>query len=275
MFGYGVKTMESHATIPGSTPLLEFRNITVYRGDNVALNDLSLTIPAGQHVAIIGPNGSGKSTLIRTIMRYNHPVKRYKPVMKIFGRSDWHIQNMRELLAIVSSEMVRACSRDATGRSVVLSGFFSSFELWPQHTVSPEMEARGEEVMRLMEAEHLRDKPVNEMSSGEAKRMVIGRALVNKPRALLLDEPSNSLDLRSIAELRETLRKIAATGTSLIVVTHHLPDILPEVSRIILLKDGKVFADGAKEELLTSATLSNVFGLPVEVIKQAGYYNCW
>jgi len=121
----------------------------------------------------------------------------------------------------------------------------------------------------------LRDKPVNEMSSGEAKRMVIGRALVNKPRALLLDEPSNSLDLRSIAELRETLRKIAATGTSLIFVTHHLPDILPEVSRIILLKDGKVFADGAKEELLTSATLSDVFGLPVEVIKQAGYYNCW
>ncbi len=160
-------------------PLLDFRNITVYRGDNVALNDLSLTIPAGQHVAIIGPNGSGKSTLIRTIMRYNHPVKRYKPVMKIFGRSDWHIQNMRELLAIVSNDMVRACSRDATGRSVVLSGFFSSFELWPQHTVSPEMEARGEEVIQLMEAEHLRDKPVNEMSSGEAKRMVIGRALVN------------------------------------------------------------------------------------------------
>lgn len=258
-----------------SPPLLDFRNITVYRANNIALNGLSLTIPAGEHVAIIGPNGSGKSTLIRTIMRYNHPVKRYKPVMNLFGRSDWHIQNMRELLGIVSNEMVRACSRAATGRSVVLSGFFSSFELWPQHRVSPAMEARGEQVLRLMDAEHLSAKLVDAMSSGEAKRVVIGRALVNRPRALLLDEPSNSLDLRSIAELRETLRKIAAAGTSLIFVTHHLPDILPEVSRIILLKDGRIFADGTKQELLNSAVLSDLFGLPVKVSEQAGYYNCW
>ncbi len=256
-------------------PLLDFRNITVYRGGNIALNGLSLTIPAGQHVAIVGPNGSGKSTLIRTVMRYNHPVKRYKPVMNLFGRSDWRVQNMRGLLGIVSNDMVRACSRSATGRSVVLSGFFSSFELWPQHRVSPEMEARGEEALRLMEAERLRDKPVDEMSSGEAKRIVIGRALVNRPRALLLDEPSNSLDLRSMAELRKTLRKVAAAGTSLIFVTHCLPDILPEVSRIVLLKDGRVFADGTKEELLNSAVLSALFGLPVRVSEQAGYYTCW
>lgn len=256
-------------------PLLDFRNITVYRGGNLALNGLSLTIPAGAHTAILGPNGSGKSTLIRTIMRYNHPVKRYKPTMNLCGRSDWHIQNMRGLLGIVSNDMVRACSRAATGRSVVLSGFFSSFELWPQHRVSPAMEARGEEVLRLMEAEHLRGKPVNEMSSGEAKRIVIGRALVNNPRALLLDEPSNSLDLRALAELRGTLRKVAAAGTSLIFVTHCLPDILPEVSRIVLLKNGRVFADGTKEELLNSAVLSEVFGLPVRVVEQDGYYNCW
>ena len=260
---------------PNGPPLLDFRNITVYRGGNIALNGLSLTIPAGRHTAILGPNGSGKSTLIRTIMRYNHPVKRYKPVMNLFGRSDWHVQNMRGLLGIVSNDMVRACSRSATGRSVVLSGFFSSFELWPQHRVSPEMEARGEEALRLLEAERLRDKPVDEMSSGEAKRIVIGRALVNRPRALLLDEPSNSLDLRSMAELRKTLRKVAAAGTTLLFVTHHLADILPEVSRIVLLKDGRVFADGSKEELLNAAVLSELFGQPVKVSEQAGYYNCW
>ena len=256
-------------------PLLDFRNITVYRGENVALDGLSLTIPAGMHTAVLGPNGSGKSTLIRTIMRYNHPVKRYKPVMNLCGRSDWHVQDMRGLLGIVSNDMVRACSRSATGRSVVLSGFFSSFELWPQHRISPEMEARGEETLRLMEAEHLRGKTVDAMSSGEAKRIVIGRALVNKPRALLLDEPSNSLDLRALAELRKTLRKVAAAGTSLIFVTHCLSDILPEVSRIVLLKAGRVFADGTKQELLNSAALSEVFGLPVRVVEQDGYYHCW
>ena len=246
-------------------PLLDFRNITVYRGETLALDSVSLSIPCGQHLAIIGPNGSGKSTLIRTMMRYDHPVRRYGPVMKVFGRSDWHVHDMRKLIAVVSNEMVQACSKSATGRSVVLSGYYSSFELWPQHPVTDVMEARGEEVLRLMHAEHLRDKPVNAMSTGEAKRVVIGRALVNEPRALLLDEPSNGLDLRAAIELRDTL----------IYVTHHLPDIIPEVSRVILLKDGRLHADGPKERLLANDVLSQVYGTAIEVETKGGYYNCW
>ena len=256
-------------------PLLDFRNITVYRGDTLALKDISLRVPCGQHVAIIGPNGSGKSTLIRTMMRYDHPVRRYRPVMKLFGRSDWHVHDMRKLIGIVSNEMVQACSKSATGRSVVLSGYYSSFELWPQHPVTDAMEERGREVLRLMKAEHLRDKPVNAMSTGEAKRVVIGRSLVNAPRALLLDEPSNGLDIRAALELRETLREIAALGTSLIYVTHHLPDIVPEVSRVILLSEGRIHAEGPKEQLLSSETLSRVYGMPIEVDRKDGYYNCW
>lgn len=256
-------------------PLLDFRNITVYRGETLALDSISLSIPCGQHLAIIGPNGSGKSTLIRTMMRYDHPVRRFRPVMKLFGRSDWHVHDMRKLIAIVSNEMVAACSRSATGRSVVLSGYYSSFELWPQHPVTAEMEARGAEVLRLMRAGHLRDKAVNAMSTGEAKRVVIGRALVNSPRALLLDEPSNGLDIRAALELRDTLRGIAALGTSLIYVTHHLPDIVPEVSRVVLLNRGRVYADGPKERLLCSETLSRVYGMPIEVERRDGYFNCW
>ena len=263
-----------HST-PTEPPLLEFRNITVYRGDTLALDGISLTVPCGEHLAIIGPNGSGKSTLIRTMMRYDHPVRRYGPVMKVFGRSDWHVHDMRKLVAVVSNEMVQACSKSATGRSVVLSGYYSSFELWPQHPVTDAMEARGAEVLGLMQADHLRDKAVNAMSTGEAKRVVIGRALVNKPRALLLDEPSNGLDIRSALELRETLREIASLGTSLIYVTHHLPDIVPEVSRVILLNEGRVYADGPKERLLSSETLSEVYGMPIEVERKGGYYNCW
>ena len=256
-------------------PLLDFRNITVYRGDTLALDGISLSIPCGEHLAIIGPNGSGKSTLIRTMMRYDHPVKRFRPQMKIFGRSDWHVHDMRKLIAIVSNEMVQACSRSATGRSVVLSGYYSSFELWPQHPVTDEMERRGEEVLRLMDARHLRDKRVNAMSTGEAKRVVIGRALVNRPRALLLDEPSNGLDIRAALELRDTLRRIAAGGTSLIYVTHHLPDIVPEVTRVVLLSNGRIHADGPKGRMLASETLSEVYGMPIEVEARDGYYNCW
>ncbi len=256
-------------------PLLDFRNITVYRGDTLALDGISLQIPCGEHLAIIGPNGSGKSTLIRTMMRYDHPVRRFGPVMELFGRSNWHVQDMRKLVAIVSNDMVRACSGGATGRSVVLSGFYSSFELWPQHRVTADMEDRGREVLRLIRAEHLAGKPVKAMSTGEAKRVVIGRALVNEPRALLLDEPSNGLDVRSAIELRETLRTIARRGTSLIYVTHHLPDILPEVTRVVLLDRGRVRADGPKDAVLSSQSLSEVYGMPIEVVVRDGYYNCW
>ncbi len=256
-------------------PLLDFRNITVYRGDTLALDGISLSVPCGQHLAIIGPNGSGKSTLIRTMMRYDHPVRRFGPVMKLFGRSDWHVHDMRKLIAVVSNEMVASCSKSASGRSVVLSGYYSSFELWPQHRVTAEMEARGVEVLRLMHAEHLGEKPVNAMSTGEAKRVVIGRALVNRPRALLLDEPSNGLDIRAALELRETLRRVAAQGTSLIYVTHHLPDIVPEVSRVVLLAGGRIHADGPKAHLLSSDTLSQVYGMPIDVECRDGYYNCW
>ena len=256
-------------------PLLDFRNITVYRGDTLALDGISVSIPCGQHLAIIGPNGSGKSTLVRTMMRFDHPVRRFGPVMKLFGRSDWHVHDLRKLIAIVSNEMVQACSKSASGRSVVLSGYYSSFELWPQHRVTSEMERRGDQVLRMMGAEHLRDKPVNAMSTGEAKRVVIGRALVNEPRALLLDEPSNGLDIRAAIELRETLRRIAAAGTSLIYVTHHLPDIVPEVSRVILLNRGRIHADGPKERMLESRMLSEVYRMPIEVETKDGYYNCW
>ena len=256
-------------------PLLDFRNITVYRGETLALDGLSITIPCGQHLAIIGPNGSGKSTLIRTMMRYDHPVRRYGPVMQLFGRSDWHVHDMRKLIGVVSNEMVQACSKSATGRSVVLSGYYSSFELWPQYPVTAPMEARGEKVLRLLHAGHLRDKPVKAMSTGEAKRVVIGRALVNEPRALLLDEPSNGLDFRAASELRDTLRRVAAAGTSLIYVTHHLPDIIPEVSRVLLLKDGRLHADGPKERLLVDDVLSQVYGMAIKVEARDGYYNCW
>jgi iron complex transport system ATP-binding protein len=111
------------------------------------------------------------------------------------------------------------------------------------------------------------------MSSGEAKRTLIGRALVHRPSALLLDEPTNSLDLRAMQELREVLRKLVRSGTSLVLVTHHLPDIIPEMRRVILLRDGQVFADGSKEDVLSSEVLSAVFGVPMEIIERNGYYH--
>ena len=112
-------------------------------------------------------------------------------------------------------------------------------------------------------------------SSGEAKRILIARALVHRPKALLLDEPSNSLDVFAQHELREILRKLASTGIGILLVTHHLADIIPEIDRVILLRGGRIVADGQKQDVLTAPILSDVFGLPVELSRREGYYHLW
>ncbi len=261
--------------MPDDFPLIELRNVTVMRGETCALRDVSLTIGAGEHVAILGPNGCGKSTLIKTITRDCYPLAHPDSSVSILGQSVWNVFDLRRLLGIVSNDLMTQCTREITGFEIVLSGFFSSIGIWPNHHVTPEMRARALQVLEMLEAPHLSDKPVDEMSSGEARRMLIGRALVHEPKALLLDEPSTSLDLFAQHELRETVRKLAHAGIGILLVTHHLSDIIPEVDRIILMRQGRIVADGSKRETLTPAALRDLFGVEVELAERAGYYHLW
>jgi len=257
-------------------PLIEFQDVTVYRGDKIALDGITLSIQAGEHVAILGPNGCGKSTLIKTITRECYP--RYSgngAGLRIFGQECWNVFDLRSHLGIVSNDLMQSCSRDISGREAVLSGFFSSIGIWPNHHVTAAMEAKTDEILALLEISHLAGRDVNEMSSGEARRILIGRALAHDPKALVLDEPTASLDLHAMHELRAILRKLAQAGTSIIVVTHHLPDIIPEIGRVILIKKGRVLRDGAKRDVLTSALLSDLFETPVELVERDGLYQIW
>ena len=257
-------------------PLIDFQNVTLYRGDKIALDGITLSIDSGEHVAILGPNGSGKSSLIKAITRECYP--RYNgdgSWLRILGRDCWNIFELRVLLGIVSNDLMQSCSRDFSGREVVLSGFFSSIGIWPNHEVTPAMQRKAEQVLDLLEISHLADRNVDEMSSGEARRILIGRALVHDPKALVLDEPTSSLDLHAMHELRVILRKLAQSGTSIIVVTHHLPDIIPEVSRVVMIRKGKVLRDAPKREALTSDALSELFETPVELVERDGLYQIW
>jgi iron complex transport system ATP-binding protein len=156
---------------------------------------------------------------------------------------------------------------------VVLSGFFSSTRIFPNHHPAAEHRERAEAALARLRIAHLAERPVVEMSSGEAKRTLIARALVHEPRALLLDEPGNALDIRGQLELRETLRELANAGLGIVLVTHHVPEIIPEIERVVLLQKGRVLADGPKGKVLTSKQLSALFGAHVHVFREDGYFH--
>jgi iron complex transport system ATP-binding protein len=256
-------------------PLLDFHNLRVMRGQKIALDDFSLRIGADEHVAILGPNGCGKSTLIKTITRECYPVAREDSSMKLLGRDSWDVFKLREHLGIVSNDLMLSCTGDASGRDVVLSGFFSSTAIWPNHTVDPEKIRLAESALAELKISHLADRPVCEMSSGEARRVLIARALVHKPGALLFDEPCNSLDLSAQHSLRQIMRALANSGTAIILVTHELADIVPEIGRVVLMDRGRVVADGPKAEILQVERLATLFGVKVDMFQRDGHYHLW
>jgi iron complex transport system ATP-binding protein len=256
-----------------SAPLLEMRNISVVRGENLALDRLSLKIDVGEHVCILGPNGCGKSTLIRTITRENYPLARVDASMTILGKSLWNVFELRSLLGIVSPDLLAACTSDATGLDVVLSGFFSSTRIFPHHAPQAEHRSRAERALERLGVTHLANRPVAEMSSGEAKRTLIARALVHEPQTLLFDEPGNALDIAGQVGLRDTMRELARSGLGILLVTHHVSEIIPEIERVVLLQRGRVLADGSKEKVLTSEGLSAVLGVPVKLFRDGDYFH--
>jgi iron complex transport system ATP-binding protein len=256
-------------------PLLDFRNLRVMRGQKIALDDFTLRVEADEHVAILGPNGCGKSTLIKTITRECYPLSRDESFMSILGEDTWDVFKLRNLLGIVSNDLMLSCTGDASGLDVVLSGFFSSTAIFPNHAVDAKHKELAEAALAELKISHLADRPVSAMSSGEARRVLIARALVHKPRALLFDEPCNSLDLAAQQSLRQTMRSLANSGTAIILVTHELADIVPEIQRVVLMSHGHIVADGPKEEILKVDRLRELFGVEVEMARRDGHYHLW
>jgi iron complex transport system ATP-binding protein len=256
-----------------SEPLLELQNVTVIRGNNVALDRVSLRIGQGEHVCILGPNGSGKSTLIKTLTRECYPVADDGSAVRILGKSIWNVFELRSLLGIVSPDLLKACTTDATGLDVALSGFFSSTRIFPNHEPEKEQRKRAEAALEKLGVRDLAARPVAKMSSGEAKRTLIARALVHEPRTLLFDEPGNALDLAGQVELREEMQQLARAGLGILLVTHHVAEIIPEMERVVMLKGGRISADGPKEEILTSERLSELFGVQVRLFRDGGTFH--
>ena len=245
--------------------LLDFRNITVFRGATEALHSISLRVEVGEHVCILGPNGCGKSTLIQTITRDLYPVAGENSSITILGEERWEVYKLRTQLGIVSPDLLASCTSDVTGADIVLSGFFSSTRIFRHHRVEPQLLERVQGALGALRIEHLADRAVLKVAQPDA----------HQPKTLLFDEPSNSLDIGAQQRLRETMRELAQRGIGILLVTHHLADIIPEIERVVLLSQGRIVADGAKEEMLTAARLAALFGAPVEISRRDGYYHLY
>lgn len=260
-------------------PILEMNDATVRRDGINILDHLSLTIQMNENTAIIGPNGSGKSTFIKLITQEIYPIanKEGAPPVRMFGKDQWILEELKSKLSIVSSDLQNSFLHNTkdghiSGLDVVVSGFFSSLRLFPHQTISDDLFEKAKETLSLMDATHLSQKFLDEMSTGEIRRVLISRALVTEPEVLILDEPTTALDFVARHKFMEQIRKIVQSGTTLILVTHHIEEVIPEIERVVLLKDGRKAFDGSKKEILNSKNLSEIYDHPVKLNGNNGLY---
>jgi iron complex transport system ATP-binding protein len=259
----------AHAPSRGND-FLDFANVSVVRDGAKILCDIDLQIGTDENVAIIGPNGSGKSTLIKLITRKIYPSyinTDKRGHLRLFGQSSWVLEDLRAKLGIVTNELQYDFHKFITGFECILSGFFASTGLYNVHNTDAKMHRTAHEMAELLEVSHLENRTLDTLSSGEARRFLIARSLVNNPKVLVLDEPTNSLDIATAAKFHATLRNIAVHGTKIVLVTHLVSDIIPEINRFVLLKDGAVFADGSRADVFTSDKLSHLFGVDIDLLE--------
>ena len=259
-------------------PALELINASVIKADRPVLHNLSLRIAVGEHTAIVGPNGAGKSVLVRLLTHEDRavvPPDGSSPV-RVFGDDNWNVFELRSQLGIVSADLhQRFVTGNSEGRiraeAAVLSGFLASDGILRYGNVTDDMRMRAVHALERMGAGHLARRWLDELSSGEARRVLLARALVTEPRALVLDEPTTGLDLVARHEFMERVRQIARGGTTIILITHHIDEIIPEIGRAVLLREGRIVADGAKASVLTAGRLSELFDARVAVEDVDGY----
>jgi iron complex transport system ATP-binding protein len=252
--------------------IVDIKHAAVYRGDIQVFTDLSLEIPLGCHTAILGPNGAGKSTLLKLLSRELHPVHREGSYVRLFGQEQWNVWTLRTRLGIVSHDLQHQYLDHVSGTDIVLSGRYASIGVYKHQHFNEQDRLRASQIIKDLGVMHLKDRTFSEMSTGEQRRFLLGRALIHQPSALLFDEPTSGLDLKACMQYLDIVRSLMHQGKTIVLVTHHIHEIPPEVSRVVLLKQGTIIADGKKPDVLTAANLSMLFETPLEVVQANGFY---
>ncbi len=247
-------------------PFFEVHHANVWRSDDVlALRNLSLTLRNHEHVAILGANGAGKSTLLKLMTGELRAEARPNSSCLLFGEDLWCLEELRHRIGIVMPEEISRFDEDEIAEDVVLSVFRGAYGRPLHGRFHADEKQRAIEAMQQTGVMDLRKRLFGQLSSGEKRRFLIARAMVHTPEILVLDEPSTALDFAARLAMLRQLRDMTATTQSIVLVTHDPSEILPEIDRVILLKDGQIIADGSKRKILTSGTLSEFYGMPVKL----------
>jgi iron complex transport system ATP-binding protein len=255
------------------TNAIEIERATVVRGGEKVLDAISLCLKAGEHACILGPNGSGKSTIVKMISGDLSPLYCEPPAIRLFGFERWNLFELRSRLGIVSDSLQITQAGEDSALDTILSGFFGGVGLPLRAQPDRVMIEKAREAAELMGATPLLGKKADELSSGEMRRVLVARALVHEPEMLLLDEPYGSLDIAARHSFSACLGDLAARGHSIILVTHELSEIPIEIDRVILVKEGRIVADGPKAEVLSSRRISELFEIPLRVEVEGGRYH--
>jgi len=255
-------------------PLIDFQHITVDYGSGPVLRDITLSIGKGEHTVILGANGSGKSTLMKLFSNDLYPSAKYPYTKSLFGKERWAIWDLKKKLGIITHDLHHTFAHQAqtvNGRDLVISGFHSSLGIFSHQGITEVQKQHALEAMQELEVGYLADRNVREMSTGQLRRCIIARAMVHHPEALLLDEPTSGLDIKAQLEFVQMIRKLSKVVT-IILITHHIEEIFEEISKVVLLKSGKIFKAGKKKVTLTDQNLSDIFDIPLNLALEEGIY---
>lgn len=253
--------------------LLRLHNARVRRDGRFILDVDEFAVEAGEHLAVLGPNGSGKSTLVKLLTREVMPLWHEDGPVRFQGDPHALLSTINETIGVVSTSVEERMMVHRTVFDIVLGGFFGSVGVPFHLAATDEQIERAQAAIADIGIEGLADRDMLTLSTGQARRALIARALVNAPEVLVFDEPCAGLDPEATWNLRQTFSSLAASGRTIMLVTHDVADIVPEFERVVMLREARIVADGPKDELLTTKQLRRLFGVPVTLVESEGRYH--
>ena len=254
-------------------PLFSLRDARVVRAGRTILHVDHFDLAEGEHVALLGPNGAGKSTFIQLLTRETFPLHHDEPPVRFRGQARPLLSDIKQAFGIVSATMHDQVRVHLPVSDIVCGGIFGTLGL-PNHirAIAAQRDQARDALDRLGIGD-LAERDIMTLSTGQVRRVLVARELMSDPRVLIFDEPCTGLDPEGMYHVRNTMRLLAEEGRSIVLVTHYPEDIIPAIQRVLLIKDATVFADGSKAELLTSEEMSALFGVPLIVEEQNGWYS--